>query len=258
MEWYYADGDKQLGPINATTFEKLVQNGTIQAATLVWNSALPDWTAYGNMGGVSAAQSPAPPQPQATQNPSCTECGRALPEDEMARYGDSWVCPACKPVFIQKIKEGVRVGSSLEYAGFWIRFGAKFIDGLILWAIMLVTYLPFMFLFIPSMMEPGENPENMGSFWVLNILMSLFQIILPIIFATWFVGKYGATPGKMACRLKVVTSDGGKVTYMRALGRALAEIISYIILLIGYIMAAFDGQKRALHDHICNTRVVRK
>jgi hypothetical protein len=26
--------------------------------------------------------------------------------------------------------------------------------------------------------------------------------------------------------------------------------------MIGYIMAAFDDQKRALHDRICNTRVI--
>jgi uncharacterized RDD family membrane protein YckC len=29
-------------------------------------------------------------------------------------------------------------------------------------------------------------------------------------------------------------------------------------LLIGFVMAVFDGQKRALHDHICDTRVVHK
>jgi uncharacterized RDD family membrane protein YckC len=28
-------------------------------------------------------------------------------------------------------------------------------------------------------------------------------------------------------------------------------------LTIGYIMAAFDSQKRALHDRICDTRVIR-
>jgi hypothetical protein len=27
---------------------------------------------------------------------------------------------------------------------------------------------------------------------------------------------------------------------------------------IGYIIAAFDGQKRALHDHMCDTRVIYK
>jgi uncharacterized RDD family membrane protein YckC len=31
-----------------------------------------------------------------------------------------------------------------------------------------------------------------------------------------------------------------------------------IILCIGYIMIAFDSEKRGLHDMICDTRVVRQ
>jgi uncharacterized RDD family membrane protein YckC len=74
----------------------------------------------------------------------------------------------------------------------------------------------------------------------------------------FFVGKYGATPGKMACRLKIVESEGGKVTYARAVGRHFAKYISMITLYIGFLMAAFDEQKRSLHDRICDTRVIRR
>ncbi len=74
----------------------------------------------------------------------------------------------------------------------------------------------------------------------------------------FFLGKYGATPGKMACSIKVVTADGGRIGYGRATGRFFSELLSGIICYIGYIIVAFDGQKRALHDHICNTRVVYK
>jgi uncharacterized RDD family membrane protein YckC len=35
-------------------------------------------------------------------------------------------------------------------------------------------------------------------------------------------------------------------------------IVSGIILLIGYIMAGFDEEKRALHDRVCDTRVIYK
>jgi uncharacterized RDD family membrane protein YckC len=61
----------------------------------------------------------------------------------------------------------------------------------------------------------------------------------------------------MACKLKVVTADNDRVSYPRAFGRYFAEILSGLILLIGYIMAAFDDQKRTLHDRICDTRVIR-
>jgi uncharacterized RDD family membrane protein YckC len=40
------------------------------------------------------------------------------------------------------------------------------------------------------------------------------------------------------------------------LGRHFAKILSGIILYIGYLMAFWDDEKRALHDRICSTRVI--
>jgi len=72
------------------------------------------------------------------------------------------------------------------------------------------------------------------------------------------IGKFGATLGKMACKIQVVTAEGGRVSYLRSLGRYFAKFLSGLICLIGYIIAAFDEEKRALHDRICVTRVVLK
>jgi uncharacterized RDD family membrane protein YckC len=52
--------------------------------------------------------------------------------------------------------------------------------------------------------------------------------------------------------------DGGKVSYGRAVGRHFAKYLSSFTLGIGYIMAGIDDEKRALHDRICNTRVIKK
>ena len=67
----------------------------------------------------------------------------------------------------------------------------------------------------------------------------------------------GKTPGKMALDLKVVRPDGGPISLGRAVGRYFAKIVSGIILMIGYIMAGFDSEKRALHDMMCDTRVIK-
>jgi uncharacterized RDD family membrane protein YckC len=167
----------------------------------------------------------------------------------MIRYGDSWVCPECKPVFVQKIKEGVKLAGTMEYAGFWIRFAAKFID----WLILLVPSGVLRGLFMGFTVF-SSDPMLAPALWGLT---SILQIALAASFDTWFVGKFGATPGKMAVKLKVVTAEDERVSYMRAFGRHFAEWLSYIVLCIGYIIAAFDDEKRALHDHICNTRVIR-
>jgi uncharacterized RDD family membrane protein YckC len=56
----------------------------------------------------------------------------------------------------------------------------------------------------------------------------------------------------------VVTPDGDRIGYIKAFVRYVGKVVSWIILGIGFIMAAFDGEKRALHDRMCETRVVRE
>ena len=88
-------------------------------------------------------------------------------------------------------------------------------------------------------------------------LVNIASMALAMIYTTFFLGKFGATPGKMACKLQVITSDGENVTYARAFGRYWAEILSSLVMGIGYIMAAFDEEHRTLHDRICDTRVIK-
>jgi len=139
----------------------------------------------------------------------------------------------------------------MNYAGFWIRFGAIAIDGFIMWIFTMILFIP-LGIFMPT---SNDNPFAALSFMPLILLL---QYAIPAVYDTWFVGKYGATPGKMACKLKIVVADGGRVSYSRALGRHFAKWLSSIILGIGFIMAVFDDERRTLHDRICETRVVRK
>jgi uncharacterized RDD family membrane protein YckC len=88
-------------------------------------------------------------------------------------------------------------------------------------------------------------------------LLFLLRIAIGACYEGTFVGQYGATPGKMVLRLKVVMPDGSRVSMARAFGRYFAKILSWCTLTIGFIIAGFDPEKRALHDHICSTRVVR-
>ena len=63
--------------------------------------------------------------------------------------------------------------------------------------------------------------------------------------------------GDAARRIAVrVRAGGGPVPGSLAVKRYFAQWVSALILMIGYFMAAIDEQKRALHDRICDTRVV--
>jgi uncharacterized RDD family membrane protein YckC len=89
------------------------------------------------------------------------------------------------------------------------------------------------------------------------VVVVLVGGVVGICYNTFFLGKFGATPGKMVCGLKVLTPEGTPISYARALGRCAAEILSRMFCFLGYIIAAFDGQKRSLHDHIASTRVIK-
>lgn len=240
-EWYYAEGGKPQGPVGETTLRHLAESGTITATTLVWNAQLPSWMPYGRTGATGEAL------PLAPQTFPCVECGHATPSDEGIRIGNAFVCAACKPVFLQRLQQGLATPAAMHYAGFGVRFCAKFIDGTLLSAAQ-VPLLQLVSLTSDSsdgMMAP-----------LLMAMSSLFGFCLGIAYGTGMVGRYGATVGKMAMGLRVVRADGSPVGYARALGRSLSEIISAILMNIGYLMAAFDVERRTLHDRICETRVI--
>lgn len=186
-----------------------------------------------------------PPVPRT----ACALCRENFPRTEMVRFGPDLVCAACKPTYVDMLQQGVSKPGELRYAGFWIRFAAKFLDGIILGVVGMV---------ISFVLGMGIGGEPGAPAITATIISNLLQIILATGYTMYFLSSHRATPGKMACRLVVVTPEGENISAMRALGRCFAEWLSSIILGIGYLMAAFDEEKRTLHDRICNTRVAYK
>lgn len=253
MDWYYLEGDQQKGPVSEDAIVSLARTGTIQPETLVWREGFDDWHPYSQLAGAIAGAPTAPsvaletaPEPSGATE-FCVECGKPYPSDSLAQYGNSFVCEICKPIFVQRIQEGVALPGEFDYGGFWIRLVAKFIDGIILGVVGGAVQIAIMAFFGFA----GDSAE------ALAIGLSYISgLVIGAAYTTVFLGAFAATPGKMICGLKVVRANGDAITYLRAFARHLAEYLSYFILLIGYIMAAFDDEKRALHDHLCDTRVI--
>jgi uncharacterized RDD family membrane protein YckC len=240
MEWYYASEGKQFGPISDADFRNLVTAGRITPNTLVWREGMPNWQAFSTAQSGAVADAPG-------SLSLCVECGKPFAPEDMVQYGAVRVCAACKPIFFQKLKQGADVQHAFVYAGFWIRVVAQFIDGVIMWFVNMATNA------LLGLANDGSSSVSM----IIGFMMVFLNFGLGAAYEVWFLGKFGATPGKMALGLKVIRPDGEKITYLRALARHLAEILSGLILCIGYIMVAFDEEKRALHDRICDTRVIK-
>jgi uncharacterized RDD family membrane protein YckC len=271
MQWFYSVDDAQQGPVGQEEFDALVREGKIGANTMVWREGMADWVRYGDLppGGLAAAgRMAAPGALTGTPMPGvhvagagaggamsgpvpvvavhrCAECGGTFPETEMIAFENAWVCAACKPVFVQKLREGVGPRGAFHYAGFWIRVGAKFIDGIILQVINFCVGLV-----IGMALRGGPGAAKAGA------VAGLAGFAFGLAYVVYFNGRFGATPGKMALRLKIVRPNGDSITYMRALGRYFGEMLSGLIMGIGFMMAGWDEEKRALHDRICDTRVI--
>lgn len=252
--WYYDDGGKPSGPISESELESLAAAGKLRPDTRVWRDGMANWQPYsvaraaGRVGAGATAE--------VAGGVVCVECKGVFPQEGAIKYGSVWVCAACKPTFVEKLRGGAPDsggGEVLRYAGFWIRLGAVFVDGIILWVtgvlIGIVAGLEFM-----TALGVNPSPEMTP----VQIVVLMLQTLTGVAYETFFLGRFGATPGKMACGLRVVTGDGGRVSYARACGRYFGKILSYLTCSIGFIIAAFDREKRALHDHICNTRVIYK
>jgi uncharacterized RDD family membrane protein YckC len=254
MQWYYVLGKERIGPVEEEEFRSLVSDGTIRPETLVWRKGMTQWQRYRDASWQDSTVATA--TREIGERYACQECGQYFPADEMVPFGSAHVCATCKPVFFQRIKEGAPLRSAMVYGGFWTRLLAKLIDGVILLVVNWTISFAFMLPMMRMMQSSGGRPS--ASFFMLQMFLNVLQMAIGVSYSTFFVGKYAATPGKMACKLKVVTSDGGRVSYLRALGRHFAELLSVLTLMVGYIMAAFDEQKRTLHDRICDTRVIKK
>lgn len=206
MTWYYAQEDQQQGPVSEEEFQRLVTSGAVRAETLVWRPGMAEWRPYAEAVAIPAGVPADPAAAPLGTGAICAECGKSFPADEVIRYGERCVCAACKPLFLQRLREGVAAPGELEYATFWQRFGAKFVDGGILWIANLVIQM------LSGLVLAGggaQSPARMIAFQVVLIVSSVFINLGYVIF---FLGKFGATPGKMALKLRVVTPEGGPIS----------------------------------------------
>lgn len=253
MEWYYAHEGQQAGPVPDEELERLVAEGTIRPETLVWRTGMASWLPLEKARPPATGPVP-PPLPLRTGVgwTVCSQCSQSVDADNVIRFQNLWVCAECKPLFFQKIKEGTRPAGVLEFAGIGARFVADMLDGIF-------VFLPFMVILQVVMWKFMRGaPEQPFGMLAVVLVMELGIWGIWAAYNIFFVGRYGATPGKMIFRIRIITTDRGRLGYGRATGRFFAEMLSGMTLYIGYIMAFFDEQRRTLHDRICNTLVIRE
>ncbi|MBX2913945.1 MAG: RDD family protein [Cyclobacteriaceae bacterium] len=155
-----------------------------------------------------------------------------------------------------------------NYAGFWLRFVAVIIDGIILWVIQSFIFVPILaamglgFAGAAETMDFSDPEQAAGMFASIMALMGgywILSITLNVIYHTLMeASKFQGSVGKLALGLRVTDLQGNKLDFVKALVRNLCKLISNFTILIGYIMAGFTEKKQALHDMIASTLVLKK
>lgn len=197
----------------------------------------------------------------------CSQCGRTFAYSDMVQIAGNWVCGDCKPAYLSRVMASGAAAASphgWHYGGFWIRFGARMIDGLVLGVPLMIMFA----LLMPNLLRTQGDPSNPAfaafAAFALSIFLGYFLVL--ICYEVLMLKYRGATLGKMACGLKVVRADGSSLGWGVSFGRFFMwnivtsgiPYVNSILMLISGIMAGTDSEKRALHDRVCDTRVVYK
>lgn len=150
-----------------------------------------------------------------------------------------------------------------QFGGFWVRVVAYFLDGIIIAIPMWILIAVFAGGMFAGFSGSKTDDEQIAAAAAAGF--GAFVIFLLAFVGVWLYeammtsSPRGATLGKRALGLRVLKSDGTQLTFGRATGRFFAKVfITGIIPFgIGYMMAGFTDRKRALHDMIADTVVVK-
>jgi uncharacterized RDD family membrane protein YckC len=223
MPWYYANNNQRLGPVSDTEFARLAREKVIRDDTLVWQHGMPEWKNYAEIAPTFALQ-------EKPVTPAV-----ASPVDAAAILAEH-------PV-------------ELNYAGFWVRAGAKIID---------LVIINILFLIVAQLMQKmpampvDSSVDELKKFMDEMSALSRISIGISLVYSWLFIWRFQATPGKLIFGLKIVRADGSRLGPLRILFRFLAELLNQILFGFGYLLAASDDQKRTMHDFMCDTRVIKK
>jgi uncharacterized RDD family membrane protein YckC len=144
----------------------------------------------------------------------------------------------------------------VRYAGFWRRFAAYLIDGLLMGAAMLIVFIVLGLLGASAAAAGGEA----GAAAALSMLLFVIPFLVVggwLYFALMESSVRQGTLGKMAIGIKVTDLNGNRISFGRATGRHFAKIVTSLIpLAIGWMLAGWTAKKQALHDMMASCLVV--
>ncbi|HEV7672510.1 MAG TPA: RDD family protein [Thermoanaerobaculia bacterium] len=192
----------------------------------------------------------------------CARCADSFCPDCYVELGGQPYCAECKVQRLLDLRAGTAPAvGQLRLASIGRRFGALFLDGLILGIPLFVLAMVVTFgLLIPTgMMKPGSNDGLFaGAQLFLQLLLMGFGFVAGFLYYGIQIARSGQTIGKRIIGLKVVSPDGSDVRPGQAWTRALVQQAFGFLSCLGIInyLTAFGAERTCIHDMAAKTRVV--
>jgi uncharacterized RDD family membrane protein YckC len=195
----------------------------------------------------------------------CEECNTQRNNE---RAAGNYFGPNGETVGAGAVPGAIRVGGARtsvgEPAGFWVRFVAYNLDCYLLGIVyLIVIFIGISVLYFLSAEGSQLKSSNFSHAIATTIasssfLFSIFIAILPLLYNAFCESSsWRGSIGKWFIGIEVQDENGESITFLNALGRNAAKILSAIVLNIGFIIAAFTANKQALHDLMAETYVVK-
>lgn len=232
-EWYYAVSGQSFGPVTKPQLAALAKARYFGPEDFVYAAYLGNWVKAGSVHGLFDSVEPF--------------------------LGGTGVVP---PLHVpgRQAPFGPEL-RDVEFAGFWIRWLADFIDGFVVAfplciVIVLVTAL---------LTRAGLGLDEPIPLWERDfatlLVFALAYVGVPITMKWVYCAllessKWQATLGKRAVGIIVTDIYGGRVSFARASSRYFASLVSAMILMIGYLIQPLTERRQTLHDIIARTVVL--
>lgn len=176
----------------------------------------------------------------------CARCGIPFCPDCLVEISGRPYCLMCKSEQLLDVRSGVD-RSQVQYATILRRFGAVFLDGLLV-AIPMYALMGVL-IFVPASRGQEVNP-------LFNLIGIPFAFLSLVYEGLMLQYKNGQTLGKMALKVRVVRPDGSPMSPGQAWGRVVMRTVLGCLWIVDYIPAFFTLEKTTLHDMVAGTRVV--
>jgi len=226
--WIGRQGERH-GPYQEEQIKEWLRSGQLSRADLGWYDGLADWQP---LSVLFPLEKPTPPAP------------------------DVYAPPPPPPL---------SASAAFHYAGFWQRFGAWFIDLIVL----MIPSMIVMYLFggmdaYQHLMQQMQAGSDMSAafreYYDATKGSQIASLAITFVYYVLFeASKFQATPGKLALRLRVTDLNGQRVTIGRAAARNVVRISGLVfglIPIICYLAIAWTQRKQGLHDLIASTLVL--